>query len=340
MGRFAKLVNTEDVHIRYVPYGDLALLQCEHLVLPIVAIVEGGVRIPMHTFFIRFLTHFRLSPLQCVPNVFRIVMGTIVLNEKFGLNLTVHDITYVYSLQKTGKDQYTLVARNFDRKLVTGLPDSSKGRDEDFLVITGNWQNPHVNCPLTPGVPGFGCFIYLLRIAFLILFPLHWLSFFLFFFFFFFFFFFLDKKFTGKKIEFVETKMVEHLLKKPCFIDSGGRPCAASILLEYEPSYNSFLKGPTVKHFRQEEITVVHPGKDQEEIIQAVPVTARRGVQVPQLVPPLTDPNFVPSLESSKVGDPVIRFPSLFNLTHRTEEEMPVQKRSIDIGTVLGTSVP
>ena len=152
MGRFAKLVNTEekiaqfksrygfpeDVHIRYVPYGDLALLQHEDLVLPIVAIVEGGVRIPMHPFLIQFLIHFRLSPLQCVPNVFRIVMGTAILMEKLGLNLTVHDITYVYSLQTTGRDQYTLVTRNSDRKLVTRLPDSSKVRDEDFLVITGN----------------------------------------------------------------------------------------------------------------------------------------------------------------------------------------------------------
>jgi hypothetical protein len=42
---------------------------------------------------------------------------------------------------------------------VTGLPDSSKGRDEDFLVITGNWQNPLLSCPLIPGVPGFYRFI-------------------------------------------------------------------------------------------------------------------------------------------------------------------------------------
>jgi hypothetical protein len=156
MGKFAKLVNTEekivqfknrygipeDVHIRYVPYDDLALLQYEDLVLPIVAIVEGGVRIPMYTFLLRFLTHFRLSPLQCAPNVFRIVMGTAVLMEKLGLNLTVHDITYVYSLQATGRDQYTLFARNVDRKLVTGLPNSSKGRDEDFLVFTGELAKP------------------------------------------------------------------------------------------------------------------------------------------------------------------------------------------------------
>ena len=109
----------------------------------------------MHPFLIQFLTHFRLSPLQCVPNVFRVVMGTTVLIKKLSLNLTVHDITYVYRFQATGRKEYILVARNSKRKLVTGLPDSSKGRDEDILVIIGNWQNPLLSCPLIPGVPGF-----------------------------------------------------------------------------------------------------------------------------------------------------------------------------------------
>uniref|UniRef100_A0A2N9GM16 Transposase (putative) gypsy type domain-containing protein n=1 Tax=Fagus sylvatica TaxID=28930 RepID=A0A2N9GM16_FAGSY len=316
MGKFAKLVSTEekivefkkrygipeDVHIRYVPNGDLALVLYQDLVLPMVAIVEGGVRIPMHTFLLRFLAHFRLSPLQCAPNVFRIVMGTAVLMEKLGLDLTVHDITYVYSLQATGRDQYTLVARNAYRKLVTGLPDSSKGRDEDFLVFTGNWQNPHINCRLRPGVP--------------------------------------DKEFTAKKVELVERRTVEHLLQKPCFIDSGGRPRAASILLDYVPSYKSFQKGPVVKHFRQEEVTVVRPGRDQEDIIQAVPVTARKGVQVPQLVPPLSDPNFIPSIGSSETGLPIIRFPSIFDPDPKPTEEMPIQKRTVNIADVLRTSAP
>uniref|UniRef100_A0A2N9HAA3 Uncharacterized protein n=1 Tax=Fagus sylvatica TaxID=28930 RepID=A0A2N9HAA3_FAGSY len=126
-----------------------------------------------------------------------------------------------------------------------------------------------------------------------------------------------DKDFTAKKIEFVERRMVKHLLKRPCSIDSDGHPRAASILLEYEPSYKSFQKGPIVKNFGQAEVTVSRPGRSQEEIIQAVPVTARKGVQV---------------------GDPVIRFPSLFDPTHQPDEDMPVQRRSIDIGTVLGTS--
>ena len=63
-------------------------------------------------------------------------------------------------------------------------------------------------------------------------------------------------------------------------------------------------------------------------------------MQVPQLVTPLIEPNFVPSLESSEVGEPVIRFPSLFDPTHQPDGDMPVQRRSIDIRTVLGTSVP
>ena len=80
----------------------------------------------MHPLLIQFLIRFRLSPLQCVRN------------NKFNLNLTVHDISYVYRLQEMGKKQYTLVSRNSQRKLVTGLPDSSMGRDIYFLVITRN----------------------------------------------------------------------------------------------------------------------------------------------------------------------------------------------------------
>ncbi len=38
-------------------------------------------------------------------------MSTTLLNKKLGLNLTVHDIIYVYKIQKIGKNQYTLNAR-------------------------------------------------------------------------------------------------------------------------------------------------------------------------------------------------------------------------------------
>ena len=45
----------------------------------------------------------------------------------------------------------------------------------------------------------------------------------------------------------MERTTVEHLLERPCFIDSGQCPRSAPILLGYEPSYRSFQKGPTVE---------------------------------------------------------------------------------------------
>jgi hypothetical protein len=84
----------------------------------------------------------------------------------------------------------------------------------------------------------------------------------------------------------------------------------------------------------------VRPGRDQEDIIQAVPVTVRRGVQVPQLVPPLSNPDFIPSLESSETGLPIIRFPSVFDPDPKPTEEMPIQKRTVNIADVLRTSAP
>ncbi len=87
-------------------------------------------------------------------------------------------------------------------------------------------------------------------------------------------------------------------------------------------------------------MTVSQLGKDQEEIIQAVPLTARREMQVSQLVTPFADPNFVPSIQPTEVGLPVIRFPSLFYPNLSSTEEMPVQRRSINIGSVLRTLAP
>jgi hypothetical protein len=61
---------------------------------------------------------------------------------------------------------------------------------------------------------------------------------------------FLDKDFTAIDLALVERRTLEHLLKKPCFIDSAGRPRLASVLLGYVPTYQSFQKGPTVKDRR------------------------------------------------------------------------------------------
>ena len=71
---------------------------------------------------------------------------------------------------------------------------------------------------------------------------------------------FSDKDFTAIDLSLVERRTVEHLLQKPCFIDSAGRPCSAFVLLGYVPTYQSFQKEPTIMNHRQTEVTVSQPG--------------------------------------------------------------------------------
>ena len=105
---------------------------------------------------------------------------------------------------------------------MTGLPDSSKGRDEDFLVCTVNWQNSNFHCTLASEIPGLRRSIKLF-FFFVLIFALSSP--------------FSEKDFTAIDLSLVERRTVEHLLQKPCFIDSAGRPCSASILLGYVPTY-------------------------------------------------------------------------------------------------------
>ena len=56
--------------------------------IPMIAFIEGGMRIPMGRVMRDYLRFYRLAPTQCVPNVFRILGYVEALNEKMGLGLT------------------------------------------------------------------------------------------------------------------------------------------------------------------------------------------------------------------------------------------------------------
>ena len=72
-----------------------------------IAFIEGGVRIPMGPVMKNYLRFVRLTPTQCVPNVFRILRCVDALNEKMGLRLTHHGVNWVYSLHHLkGKGHY------------------------------------------------------------------------------------------------------------------------------------------------------------------------------------------------------------------------------------------
>uniref|UniRef100_A0A2N9HJX4 Uncharacterized protein n=1 Tax=Fagus sylvatica TaxID=28930 RepID=A0A2N9HJX4_FAGSY len=94
-GRLAKYVNTpeamaifrhhysipDDVHLEYKYWEDVLPKESRDLVIPIVAIIEGGVRFLMDPLLVDFLNYFNLSPTQISPNIFRIVMGVVELNR-------------------------------------------------------------------------------------------------------------------------------------------------------------------------------------------------------------------------------------------------------------------
>ena len=64
----------------------------EEVVIPMIAFIEGGMTIPMGNIMRNYLRFFRLSPIQCAPNMFRVLGSIEVLNERMNLNLTHHDV--------------------------------------------------------------------------------------------------------------------------------------------------------------------------------------------------------------------------------------------------------
>ena len=62
------------------------------MVIPTIAFIESGVRIPMGPVIRDYLRFVRLAPTQCVPSVFKILGCVNALNEKMGLRLTHHDV--------------------------------------------------------------------------------------------------------------------------------------------------------------------------------------------------------------------------------------------------------
>lgn len=88
----------EDVEVRYCP--DSEVIKGEgRVIIPLVALVEGGVRIPISKLLTNFFRHFKVCPDQCTPNVFRVVSSVDELNKRLSLSLTKHDINYIYSFQ-------------------------------------------------------------------------------------------------------------------------------------------------------------------------------------------------------------------------------------------------
>ena len=123
MGRFASLVDSEEglvsfraqnripsgVVIRYCKEGEWhERRQKGEVVIPMIAFIECGMRIPMGTVTRDYLRAYRLAPTQYAPNIFRILGNVDALNEKMGLGLTHHDVNWIYNLHHLKEQGYYL----------------------------------------------------------------------------------------------------------------------------------------------------------------------------------------------------------------------------------------
>ena len=113
MGRIVYLVDSKEglesfraqyripsgVAIRYFKEGEWHEKRQEgEVVIPIIAFIESGIRIPMSIVTRDYLRTYRLAPTQCAPNIFRILKCVDALNEKMGLGLIHHDVNWIYNL--------------------------------------------------------------------------------------------------------------------------------------------------------------------------------------------------------------------------------------------------
>ena len=84
--------------IRYYEEGEWHEKRQEgEVVIPMIAFIEGGMRILMGTVTRDYLRAHRLAPTQRASNMFRILGSVEALDEKMGLGLTHHDVNWIYN---------------------------------------------------------------------------------------------------------------------------------------------------------------------------------------------------------------------------------------------------
>ena len=108
------------------------------IIIPLIAVIKEGVRFPLCPLLLQTLRFYRLSLNQCQPNFYRVVMSIDRLNRFCDLNLTYHDINFVYNYCGSLSIGYYFKVQQNRIWLISCLPDSNKNFQGEFLKITGN----------------------------------------------------------------------------------------------------------------------------------------------------------------------------------------------------------
>ena len=73
--------------------------------------------------------------------MFRILGSVDTLNERMNVNLTHHDVNWVYNRYKLIGQGYNLKTRVSIVRLILCHPKSNKGMDKDYLIVSGEWHD-------------------------------------------------------------------------------------------------------------------------------------------------------------------------------------------------------
>ena len=168
MGRFKYLVDSptlieifknkyhipQKISLWYCPPEGLAFdWEVREFIIPMIALIEGGMTLPMGRITRNYLRNHRLCPQQCAPNLFRILGSIDALNRHLGLGLTWLDIVHLYEGHKQKGAGFYLKSRSDTVKLISCIPKSNKGMKDDYLIASSPWHDG-LPCPTQLGEPG------------------------------------------------------------------------------------------------------------------------------------------------------------------------------------------
>ncbi|RVW26190.1 hypothetical protein CK203_107506 [Vitis vinifera] len=95
---------------------------------------------PLPSLLIQFL-HFTKIPLAFLySNVIRVLMGCSVLDMLYHFDLSLLETFFVYIVKMSQNERFSLSAHTPSLQLVTGLPNSNKGRTKGHILISGPWD--------------------------------------------------------------------------------------------------------------------------------------------------------------------------------------------------------
>ena len=130
----AKFAVFNDVEVAYCHEDNIALERHPYVVfIPLMAILEGGVRFLINPLILRTLRFYGLCPDQLPPKFYQVVSCVSRLNHLYRSQLGHHDINYMYSLCGKERSGYFLKVRDTRVWLISCLPDSNRNLTREFV---------------------------------------------------------------------------------------------------------------------------------------------------------------------------------------------------------------